>query len=86
MPSVDTHGLSQELVSAAYRQTTLLSANLIACAADEQADERLMEALDGIFTGQVSPEHCVNLILSWGDSSGVGALTGMGLAVKLLSK
>jgi hypothetical protein len=84
MPSQDFRKMIQELVSAAFRQTTLLSANLIACAAEGQADERLLLALDGIFTGQPSAEHCAELILSWGDSSGVAALTGMGLAIKLV--
>jgi hypothetical protein len=77
--------LSQELVSSAYVKTTLLSANLIECAADGQADERLLLALDGIFYGQPSEEQCANLLLSWGHSSGCEALLGMGMAILCLS-
>jgi hypothetical protein len=84
MPDLEIQRLSQELVSAAFRQTTLLSANLIDCAAEGQADERLLLALDGIFTGQPSAEHSADWLLSWGESSGCAALTGFGLAVKLV--
>jgi hypothetical protein len=84
MPSQDFRKMNQELVSAAISRTTLLSANLIACAAEGQADERLLVALDGIISGQPDVEDCTELILSWGDSSGVAALTGMGFAIKLV--
>ena len=83
-PSPDIHAPSQELIAQAYRQTTLLSANLIECAAAGQADERLLLALDGIFTGQPSAEECAEMLLNWGDTSGRAALTGMGLAIKLV--
>lgn len=83
-PTLDIQALSQELIAQAYRQTTLLSANLIECAAAGQADERLLLALDGIITGQPSTEECAVLLLGWGNSSGCDALAGMGLAIKLV--
>jgi len=82
-PNLDFQALQQPLISQAYRQTTLLSANLIECAASGQADERLLLALDGIFTGQPSTEQCAALLLGWGNSSGCDALVGMGIAIHL---
>jgi len=82
-PYLDLQALQQPLISQAYRQTTLLSANLIECAASGQADERLLLALDGIFTGQPSTEQCAALLLGWGNSSGCDALVGMGIAIHL---
>jgi hypothetical protein len=80
LPGLDIRGLSQELVSTAFSRTTLLSANLIACAAEGQADERLIAALDGIFSGLLEVKDCAALLLAWGDSSGCAALDGMGVA------
>jgi len=82
-PNLDLQALQQPLISQAYRQTTLLSANLIECAASGQADERLLLALDGIITGQPSTEQCAALLLGWGNSSGCEALVGMGIAINL---
>jgi hypothetical protein len=61
-----------------------LSANLIECAASGKADERLIDALDGIMTGSPGPEECATLLLSWGNSSGGDSLAGMALALSLL--
>ncbi len=83
LPGLDIQELSQVLVSAAFNQTTLLSANLIECATAGQADERLIAALDGILTGQTEVEDCAALLLAWGDSSGCAALDGMGIAFEL---
>ncbi len=66
---------------AAYRQTTLLSANLIECAAKGLADERLLFALDGIVTGSRSCAACAELLLAWGNSSGLAAFSGMAVVI-----
>jgi hypothetical protein len=68
------------VIQAARRRTTSLSASLIACAAQGQADERLVSALDGIYLGSLSPEECARLLLAWGSSSGGDSLAGMALA------
>ena len=73
--------LNQRVIEAAYQRTTTISANLIECAADGQADERLMKVVDGIVTGTPSIDECVNCILDWGNSSGIDALAGMAVAV-----
>ena len=58
--------LSDLLNRAASQKTTLLSANLIACASQGQADERLISALDGMLTGNPAPEQCAAVYPSWG--------------------
>jgi len=45
-PELPVEALSQAILPNAYCKTTLLSANLIECAARGQADERLLLALD----------------------------------------
>jgi hypothetical protein len=73
--------LNRAAIRASHQKTTLLSANLIECAALGQADERLVTALDGIITGQPEPSACANSLLAWGNSSGSDALAGITLAV-----
>jgi hypothetical protein len=73
--------LNQQVIQAAYQRTTTISANLIECAADGQADERLMKVIDGIVTGTPSIAECVDWVYNWGCSSGIDALAGMAIAV-----
>jgi hypothetical protein len=80
-PDLDVPEINRELHQAAYRKTSLLSANLIECATHGQADERLVLALDGILTGDPDPDVCVAQLLSWGHTSGASALIGMTLAI-----
>jgi hypothetical protein len=70
-----------EIVKAAQLKTTTLSAALIVCAFQGQADERLVQALDGVLTGSPALERCAELLSSWGNTSGGDALVGMGLVV-----
>ncbi len=74
---------AQALARAAYHKTTTISANLIACAAQGQADERLLAAVDGIARGRPTPADWLPPLLGWGASSGVDALAGMALALSL---
>jgi len=80
-PNLHVSALSQEVVRQAYTSTTLLSANLIECACWGQADERLIIALDGILSGSYDPALCAASLASWGNTSGIDALVGMGLAL-----
>lgn len=68
------------ILKQAYQKTSLLSANLIECAAEGQADERLILALDGLLAGTLEPTACAQLLLNWGSTSGCDALAGMALA------
>jgi hypothetical protein len=69
--------LNRNVVEAAYRSTTTLSANLIECATLGLADERLIQAVDFLATGKYHQDDILPGILSWGNSSGVDALVGM---------
>jgi len=80
-PDGDLDSLNRRVVESAYTRTTLLSANLIECAALGQADERLINVVDCIVTGHPSESECVPHVLGWGASSGIDALVGMALAV-----
>jgi hypothetical protein len=80
-PAFDLEMLIDRLNQAASKKTTLLSANLIACASQGLADERLVNALDGIMTGSPAPDQCARDLSNWGNSSGRDALVGMALAI-----
>jgi len=73
--------LNQRVIDLAYQRTTTLSANLIECAAHGEADERLINVVDGLVTGTPSSQECVDYVLGWGHSSGRAALVGMALCV-----
>jgi Protein of unknown function (DUF2877) len=73
--------LNQQVVKAAYEKTTTLSANLIECATQGLANERLINALDWIVTGVVREPEVVAHLLEWGNSSGVDAFTGMAIVL-----
>ncbi|MDD5368188.1 MAG: DUF2877 domain-containing protein [Anaerolineaceae bacterium] len=71
---------NQQMVKMAYEKTTSLSANLIECAAQGQADERLIKGLDGIYCDTLSCSESVKALLAWGHSSGLDALLGFAIA------
>lgn len=74
--------LNGEVRAAARRRTTLLGASLIACAADGEADERLLAALDAVWSGQHPTPAVTAGLLGWGASSGSDALAGMAVAMR----
>ena len=74
-PAFDLAEMNVLLSQAASQKTTLISANLISCASQGQADERLIQALDGIMTGNSSPHQCARYLLNWGSSSGAMPLS-----------
>jgi hypothetical protein len=69
------------MISFSAVKTTTLSANLIEIAAEGEADERLILALDSVFTGDPSPEKTAEMLISYGSSSGMDAFAGLALAV-----
>jgi hypothetical protein len=75
-PGLDPAPLNKALQNLADIKTTALSASLIACAEQGQADERLVRVFDGIFLGEPDTETCANLLSGWGSSSGLDALSG----------
>jgi hypothetical protein len=78
---LDLKSLNREIVRGAYERTTTLSANLIECASRGQADERLILGLDALLSDVYDPGICAASLAGWGNSSGVDALVGMGLAM-----
>jgi len=80
-PGLDGRALGREVMRLAYRKTTTLAANLIECAAQGQANERLLISLDGMMTGQTDPVTCARYLADWGHTSGLDALLGMALVL-----
>lgn len=72
---------TEKLVELAYQKTTSLSANLIACAVQGEADERLLNILRFLATGEGGLEEIREELLSYGSSSGIDSLAGMLIAL-----
>jgi hypothetical protein len=77
IPGSDLSGLNQNVVAAAYRDTTTLSANLVECATLGLADERIIQANDFLAVGNSQQPEISSGIRNWGNSSGADALVGM---------
>lgn len=69
--------VNNQVVVAAYERTTTLSANLIQSAVMGLADERLIQVVDYLATGEGNPTELLPGLLSWGNSSGIDAFVGM---------
>ncbi len=82
-PFQQLDGLSQSFTELGYTQTTALSANLIEMAANGEADERLIRAVDGLFSTQPTVETCARDLLHYGSSSGTDALAGITVALTI---
>lgn len=61
------------------QRSTLISANLVACAIQGEVDERLGAAFQALLYPQNPKDQAIEGILSWGSSSGMDATAGMGL-------
>jgi hypothetical protein len=72
---------NRQVVQFASLATTTISANLIEAASVGSADERLLTAVDGLFSGDPDAEGCAAALLALGSSSGVDALVGMAVAL-----
>ena len=81
LPGFPVAALAPQLLPLAYQTTTTLSANLIECACQGQADERLLLALDGILCAASPPSACAAALSAWGNTSGRDALVGMALVI-----
>jgi len=80
-PDLEIKVLAQDVVQRAYRKTTTLAANLIECASQGQANERLILALDGILSGNADAPTCADYLAGWGHTSGLDTLAGIALAM-----
>jgi hypothetical protein len=68
--------INQQIVAAAYQITTTLSANLIECATQGLADQRLVDALDWLMVGSQDGNQVMKNLMTWGNTSGVDAFAG----------
>lgn len=73
--------INRQVVEAAYRKTTRLSANLIEMAAQGKGDERLIKTLDPLMSDIPNESEALRDLLGWGHSSGVDAFVGMAVAL-----
>lgn len=75
-----TRTLNSAIKKQAEELSNTISLNLIECACEGLADERLISTLDGIFTGSIEPGECYKLLAGWGNTSGCDALVGVAVA------
>lgn len=80
-PGLALEDLAPALLGQADRATSSLSAGLLACAAQGQADERLVLGLDGLLAATPALPAGAAALASWGSTSGLDALVGMGIAL-----
>jgi hypothetical protein len=87
-PTLDLQPLNQAIIAAAHEKTTTLCANLLECAVEGEADERLINVLDAIMGVRVQhaeplrKEKHITQLLSWGSSSGLYVFVGMAVAIE----
>lgn len=77
----DFQEVNKLVVTAADQKTTTLSTNLIKCAAEGSADERLIRSLDWTITGKPMNHDCAAELLNYGSSSGVDTYAGIALGL-----
>ena len=68
---------SAMIVATVKKRSTLISANLVECAAAGEVDERLGAAFQALLHPEFSPDAAIRGILGWGSSSGMDATAGM---------
>jgi len=76
-PPQNQKNFSDQIAALAQVKTTALSAALMRCAAQGEADERVLNALRWIAQGDLDMNKVIEELLSYGSSSGLDALTGM---------
>ncbi|MCI0520673.1 MAG: DUF2877 domain-containing protein [Chloroflexi bacterium] len=79
---LDVSAINQALIADALRLTSSLSASLLRCASQGEADERLIYALDGMVSGAAPAGDCAARLAEWGSSSALDALAGMALVIR----
>jgi hypothetical protein len=70
-----------EVGEVANQNTTLLSANLIACAAAGQVDERIFRFVDALFSNVANVKPAYEDLIGWGNTSGRMVLAGIAAGV-----
>lgn len=68
---------STMIAATVKKRSTLISANLVECAAAGEVDERLGAAFQALLHPESPPDAAIRGILGWGSSSGMDATAGM---------
>jgi hypothetical protein len=76
----DLAAVNETVVRLASEKTTSLSTTIIHAAALGQGDERLLQVIDGLITGDLT-DNALQDLVQMGHSSGVDSLVGMALAL-----
>jgi hypothetical protein len=66
------------------KRSTLISANLVECAAAGEVDERLGAAFQALLHPQYPVDSAIEGIMSWGSTSGMDATAGMALLLSAI--
>jgi len=79
------HDSASKLISGIVaKRSTLISGNLVECAAAGEVDERLGTAFHALLHPEQSSSPAIAGILSWGSSSGMDAAAGMALLLSAI--
>lgn len=81
IPVLDVVEINREICKLAWVQTNNISASLIECACQGQADERLIKALDGLAGGGMPVDKMISYLSGWGSTSGYDTLAGIALVM-----
>lgn len=74
------------IIATVKKRSTLISANLVECAAVGEVDERLGAAFQALLHPEYPPEAAIRGILGWGSSSGMDATVGMAVLVAVVEE
>lgn len=74
---IDLKKINNAVIKRAKTATSSLSANLIELAAKGQADERIINVLDYLITGNKLSDDLLKDLLSYGNTSGMEILVGI---------
>ena len=86
IPKIVLGSFNQQVIQAGYDRTTTLSANLIECAAQGEADERLVNTIDFLISDLPYKKNIAVNLLGWGNSSGIFAFLGMAITLMRMDK
>jgi len=75
---------SAMIVATVKKRSTLISANLVECAAAGEVDERLGAAFQALLHPDLPPDAAIRGILGWGSSSGMDATAGMAVIMAVM--
>lgn len=82
----DQTALIESIASTVRRRSTLISANLVDCAAAGEVDERIGKAFHALFDPARSMDQAATELGTWGSSSGLDTAAGFCLLLNHINK